>query len=102
MFTFNKIATLDRIYDSFFVLGWDERFIFIFFQWLLEQKNAVIVDQKLQKVLLLFFKEGTSRIFEHTHLHDFLMIVSSTQITISLIHNNCDPLFYILEGFKRF
>jgi len=63
VFAFDKVAAFDRSEDVLVSIAWNEWSVLVFFSWLLENDNSVVVHQELQESLFLSLKQTTWIVF---------------------------------------
>lgn len=101
MLAFYEVGAFYRWHYAFLEFGWYENFVAVLLQGLLKQEDTIVSDQELQKVLFLRLEQASPIIRKATHLHNFSMIISRSQIAFGPIDNNIDSILNILKSLKR-
>ncbi len=103
MFAFYEIRSFYRRHDPFLELSGDEDFILILFEWLLEQQDAIVLDQEFKEILLLGLEQTASIIRQVAHFYYLTMIICWSKIALGPVDNDAHTIFNIfecLEGFQ--
>lgn len=103
MLAFYEIRSFYRRHDPFLELSGDEDFILILFEWLLEQQDAIVLDQEFKEILLLGLEQAASIIRQVAHFYYLTMIICWSKIALGPVDNHAHTIFNIfecLEGFQ--